>query len=328
MEIPSPDVIAREETVAVYVITARTRDANGQYTDDPGPTLFLRLPDNSRDYSQAVSLPADTWANEVQATAGRVRDATGVTRGDVLVFIHGFNNTISNVLSRQSQLKQGLSAGGFGGAVVSFDWPCDDVALAYLPDRERAKQTAFQLVRDCIVVLARRQSQGGCDVNVHLLAHSTGAYVIREAFDDADDRNAIAATNWTVSQLAIIAGDISSGSMNSGSSSSDSIYRHCIRLTNYSNPYDEVLQLSNVKRVGLAPRLGRVGLPADAPAVAVNIDCGEHYESIKPTPAPPTLSHSWYFDDPVFTEDLAQTLNGDIDRGVITYKLKLPPLRP
>jgi esterase/lipase superfamily enzyme len=325
--------------VAEYVITARRKDANGQYTDDPGPTLFLRLPDNPQDYSQAVSLPADTWANEVQAIAGRVTDATGIARGDVLVFIHGFNNTIPNVLSRQLQLKQRLSAAQFGGAVVSFDWPCDDVALAYLPDRERAKQTAFQLVRDCIAVLARRQSQGGCDVNVHLLAHSTGAYVIREAFDDADDRNAIAAANWTISQLAIIAGDVSSGSMSAGSSSSDSIYRHCIRLTNYSNPYDEVLQLSNVKRVGLAPRLGRVGLPADAPSVAVNIDCGDYYESIKDTFAPPSLtdSHSWYFDDPVFTEDLAQTLNGDVDRGVITtrsqlnpgrYKLQLPPPRP
>ncbi len=249
----------------------------------------------------------------------------------MLVFIHGYNNTIPDILARHQILKQDLPAHGFDGALVSFDWPCDDVALAYLADRQRAKETAFQLVKDCIVLLAQRQSEGGCDVNVHLLAHSTGAYVVREAFDDADDRNAIAAANWTVSQLALIAGDISSGSMALGNASSELIYRHCIRLTNYSNPYDEVLQLSNVKRVGVAPRVGRVGLPTEMPPTAVNVDCGEHYQTISQLPAPPTMtgvrSHSWYFGDALFTEDLAQTLNGNLDRGVITTRSLLSPGR-
>ncbi len=46
------------------------------------------------------------------------------------------------------------------------------------------------------------------EINVLLLAHSTGAYVVREAFDDADDRRRIAAINGTVSQLVLIAGDV------------------------------------------------------------------------------------------------------------------------
>ncbi len=312
-----------------YVITLRAKDANGQYTKDPGPTSFLRLPDNPTDYSQAVVLSPHIWADEVQAISGRVKDATGIERGDVLVFIHGYNNTISDVLTRHLLLKQDLRANNYKGAVVSFDWPCDDVALAYLADRHRAKQTAFQLVNDCIWLLAKRQSEGGCDVNVHLLAHSTGAFVIREAFDDADDHNTIASSNWTVSQLAIIAGDISAASMTAGNSSTESIYRHCIRLTNYSNPYDEVLQLSNVKRVGVAPRLGRVGLPAVTPPTAVNVDCGDYYEKIKDL-RPTTngvRSHSWYFGDPVFASDLAQTLNGDVDRGVITTRSPVGPGR-
>jgi esterase/lipase superfamily enzyme len=48
---------------------------------------------------------------------------------------------------------------------------------------------------------------------IYLLAHSTGAYVIREAFDDADDNDQIAKTNWTVSQIALIAGDIASATL-------------------------------------------------------------------------------------------------------------------
>jgi hypothetical protein len=94
--------------------------------------------------------------------------------------------------------------------------------------------------------------------------------------------------------------------MSAGNSESDSIYRHCIRLTNYANPYDEALQLSNVKRVGVAPRAGRIGLPPDAPRQAVNVDCGEYYHAmIRSRPKESIIgyaSHSWHIGDPVFTE--------------------------
>lgn len=314
-----------------YIITVRAQDSDGAFTDNPGPTQFLSVTDGQQDYSGATILARTHWVNQVLGLAGNNRDATGAVRGDVLVFIHGYNNTISNILARHRILKQQLPVHGFEGVVVSFDWPCDDVALAYLEDRERAKLTAFQLVRDCILLLARRQSQGDCNANVHLLAHSTGAYVIREAFDDADDRSAIASANWAVSQIALIAGDVSSTSMAIENPEGESIYRHCIRLTNYANPYDEVLQLSNVKRIGVAPRVGRVGMPTDSPPSAVNVDCGAYYESAAEAPPPAALaevrSHSWYFGDPVFTEDLAQTLNGNIDRGVIRTRELMSPGR-
>ncbi|OYV04748.1 MAG: hypothetical protein CFE26_15240 [Verrucomicrobiales bacterium VVV1] len=35
-----------------------------------------------------------------------------------------------------------------------------------------------------------------------------------------------------------------------------------------------VLKLSNVKRIGVAPRTGRVGLPENAPGKAVGVDSG------------------------------------------------------
>jgi len=118
-------------------------------------------------------------------------------------------------------------------------------------------------VDDCIALFSSIQ-RPDCRINVHLLAHSTGAYVVREAFDDADDRPAVAQRNWMVSQIALIGGDVSSQSMSEGNATTESLMRHCVRLTNYSNPYDSVLKLSNVKRLGAAPRVGRVGLPEAA----------------------------------------------------------------
>lgn len=318
--------------MADYVITVRAKDpATGAFTDNPGPTQFLEVPETDSDYSRAVPLSAEVWADQVQSLAPLVKDATGVSRRDVLVFIHGFNNSAADILARHRLIQNGLGQHGFGGMVVSFDWPCDDTPLAYVADRKRATDTAYSLVSDCIKLLAGRQVQANCDTNVHLLAHSTGAFVVRQAFNDADDRSDLPTSAWMVSQVAFIAGDVSSASMGSGDTDGEAIYHHCVRLTNYSNPYDEVLQISNVKRVGVAPRVGRVALPPDAPSTAANVDCGAYYKSLPPvspvTQAGVVQSHSWYFGDPVFAADLAQTLNGDVDRGVIATRASAAPNR-
>src|SRR5262249_8329749 len=92
----------------------------------------------------------------------------------------------------------------------------------------------------------------------------------------ADDRPGVAQNNWTVSQLAFISGDVSSASMSADNPTTESLFRHCVRMTNYTNHFDSVLKISNAKRVGLAPR----------------------------------------FTDPVFARDLLATSAGDIDRTV------------
>lgn len=310
-----------------YVVTTRAAQ-DSIFSDDPGPTSFLQVPDGAKTIGPSNAISRDGWVRKVIAKAGRKLDETGVMRGDVLVFIHGYDNEPPIVLERHRRLQADLPQYGFDGAVVSFDWPAKQVALAYLEDREKAKLTAFQLVKDCIELFARMQSGAECDINVHLLAHSTGAYVVREAFDDADDRRSIAAVNWTASQVAFIGADLSAASMSAGNPESESIYRHCVRLTNYANPFDEVLQISNVKRAGLAPRVGRVGLPPDAPRQAVNINCGDYYQAMIQTRSKESIigypSHSWHIGDPVFTEDLAHTLNGDLDRSAIGTRMGLP----
>lgn len=309
-----------------YVITVRNAVARqNEFGDDIGPAQFLEVPDGApMEPSQAIGR-ADWVRKVIQLTDPR-KDASGATRGDLLVFVHGYDNTPANVLARHRVLKSDLPQHGYKGGLVSFDWPSGDIALAYLPDREKAKLTAFRLVSDCIELFASLQGRPECETNVHVLAHSTGAYVVREAFDDADDRRNIASVNWTASQIVLIAGDVSADSLSSGNPASESLYRHCLRLTNYSNPFDEVLQIANVKRVGLAPRVGRVGLPADIPAKAVNVECGKYYRQMTPR-AQQIIgypSHSWFIGDPVFTKDLARTLNGDLDRSAIPTRTMLP----
>lgn len=238
----------------------------------------------------------------------------------IVFFVHGYNNTLASIHTRHRLLEAGLAAAGFDCTVISFDWPCEAETLAYLEDRHAAKTTAFQLV-DSGIRLFNRTMRADCDVNVHVVAHSMGAFVLREAFDDADDSKH-AMRNWKIGQIALFAGDISSGSLAGSESTSLSLYRHAYRLTNYFSGRDEALQISNAKRAGLAPRVGRVGLPDDSPDAAVDVDCTGHFEEHRSTlktvvAADADVTHSWYFWDRNVMQDLAATLAGKLDRNAI-----------
>ncbi|HEY7531605.1 MAG TPA: alpha/beta hydrolase, partial [Nitrospiraceae bacterium] len=290
----------------------------------------LQVPEQALPSPSHAVTRKDAWVKRLRKESTWGKDSrTKLDRGDILIFIHGYNNSQSIVMKRHRQLKADLARAGWRGTVVSFDWPSADMTLNYLEDRHDAKQTALQLVTDGITLLSAEQGPD-CTINVHLLGHSTGAYVIREAFDDADDAQ-LANNSWIVSQVVLIGGDVSSGSLSATNSSSEALYRHCTRLTNYSNQYDSVLKLSNAKRVGMAPRVGRVGLPPDAPGKAVDIDCSEYFHSLESDQALReqdqkaeigTFNHSWHIGNVTFAKDLCETLKGDLDRTVFpTRKL-------
>ena len=208
-----------------------------------------------------------------------VNEDTGKPVGDILVFIHGFNNSQEVVIKRQRTLRKSLEAIGYRGTVIAYDWPSGTTSLGYLEDRDDAKATAHRLRDDCIALFKGKQEKD-CEINVHLLAHSTGPYVIRHAFSDADEKARIKNFPWKVIQIALIGGDVSRRSMQDKEGKSVSLYRHCVRLTNYQNPHDSVLKLSNTKRIGLAPRVGRAGLPDNASDKAVNVNCGAYYKTL------------------------------------------------
>jgi hypothetical protein len=296
----------------------------GSFGTNPGPTRFLAVPAAAKAHEPGHATPRRQWFDAVLAEAkSGVNPSTGRDTGDIVIYVHGFNTDAKVMLDRHRRIRKGLEALGYRGAVVSFDWPCADSALNYLEDRTDAKTTAMRLVSDAIAPFSRFIDQG-CEINVHVLAHSMGCFVVREAFDDADDRPAVAATSWTISQVMFCAADVSTDSMGTTAKSS-SLYRHCVRLTNYASPYDAVLSISNVKRVGVSPRVGRTGLPAGAPAKAVNVDCGTYYDQHREDFAGiPNADHAWYFYDPTFLRDVHLTVQGVIDRAVFPTRIVTP----
>ncbi|MEM6482097.1 MAG: alpha/beta hydrolase, partial [Pseudomonadota bacterium] len=262
-----------------------------------------------------------TWIKEVMEEA-KTSEENGEPVGDILFYVHGYNNSPKDVVVRHRKLVKGLEKHGYNGAVVSFDWPSANTAINYLEDRHDAKQTMLRLVDQGIRTFARLQ-RPDCRINQHILAHSMGCYVVREAFDDADDIASVAQRNWTVSQVMFIAADVSARGMRENAAKSSSLYRHCVRFTNYYNPYDKVLTLSNAKRIGVSPRAGRIGLPDSVPEKAVDVFCGAYYKkNVDPELDELSKAHTWYFDDDRLLRDVSFTIAGDIDRAAIPGRLK------
>jgi esterase/lipase superfamily enzyme len=157
---------------------------------------------------------------------------------------------------------------------------------------------------------------------MHVIAHSMGAYVVREAFDDADDTADIAQKSWSVSQVMLVGGDVSVSLLAADNPKSSSLYRHCARLTNYHNPFDNALSVSSVKRIGVVPRAGRRSLEPRYHDKVADVHCGDYYEN-RYTDESFNHGHVWYFDDPHFLQDVYLTICGEIDRASIPTRRKM-----
>jgi hypothetical protein len=107
-----------------YCITVRDRVGN-QFGNGPGSTSFLKVQAADTDFNSGQIIGSADWVREVLLllNASKKRDATGAFRSDLLVFIHGFDNKPPIVLQRHRRLSSDLSAAGFEGVVISFDWP-------------------------------------------------------------------------------------------------------------------------------------------------------------------------------------------------------------
>ena len=294
------------------------------FEPEPGTMRFLRVP-AGKVHHPSHEIDAADWFEEVRDRADGMADSRVSDGGDVVIFIHGYNNTPAVVSQRQRFLNEDLAAEGFHGLVISFDWPADDATLNYLEDRSDAAEVAQLLVTHGITILARGQTKLGCQTNVHLLGHSTGAYIIFEALAQAEKIGSLFKQDWRVDQVALIGADVSSGTLASDAAWSRPLFDRCVRVTNYQNPFDHVLAVSNAKRLGASPRAGRVGAPkTNAHAKVVNVNCGDYFKTINPKKArfSGTFAHSWHIGDRVWARDFALSLTSGIDRNALPTRAR------
>jgi esterase/lipase superfamily enzyme len=94
-------------------------------------------------------------------------------RRDVLIYVHGFNQSFEQAVLDAARLADGVK---FRGETILFTWPSKAALLDYIYDRESAMWS-----RDALENMLVELIQHPAVANIHLVAHSMGTMLSVEA---------------------------------------------------------------------------------------------------------------------------------------------------
>ena len=309
-----------------FVLCVRNKDSQADtFGGSVGAPAYLAVPDG-----ETIPRPTHKVGGVKAWMEAIVAQATPKPGGemDIVFFVHGYNTPPPEALKRQRLVEKELRSRGMASLVIGFDWPTSGSAVLYLRDRMQAQAAASQLVGGAIIPFTKFNLKD-CPIKIHLMAHSMGGFVVREAFRSIDKgRDAQLSNDWRLGQVVFFSADVSSSCFEAGHADMVPVFDHCGRLTNYFSGYDEALAVSNVKNLDVSSRVGRVGMPANNPGheKAVDVDCGPRYAAVpnrKFKAIEGMVSHTWYLEDSLWYDDLAYTLQGHLDRNLIPTRTRV-----
>ena len=232
-------------------------------------------------------------------------------RSDTMVFIHGYNVTFTGALQAGAHLARDVKVQGRPVNVVVFSWPSDGAAvplMSYYSDREDARASgpsiarAFLKLRDYLIELPEDDYCNRC---LHLLAHSMGAYVLRNALQALLAKDSEALTR-VFDQIMLAAPDEDDDAFET-ETKLKLLPRLGRQVTVYYNPNDKGLIISDKTKAN-PDRLGSDGprLIDLIPKKVVLVDCRNVAGH-----ADPFVEHSYYIRSRAMAQDLAQVLRGE-----------------
>src|SRR5207253_1686802 len=129
------------------------------------------------------------WSLDAVYPATRLGDliAPSPERRDVLIYVHGFNQTFETAALDAARVSDGIR---FRGETMLFSWPSKAKLLDYGYDRESAMWSRDALEQ----VLAGLMASPGV-ARIHVVAHSIGTMLTMEALRQIYARQGQAATN-------------------------------------------------------------------------------------------------------------------------------------
>ena len=123
-----------------------------------------------------------------QAVFDGLREQLIANKADLLLFLHGYACDFAMAMARAAELKMRWSTPDRPLEVAVFSWPADGKTIpliSYASDRDDARSSAKAVARallrfiDYIKELDRGE---WCNARMHLVAHSMGNYMLRNAF--------------------------------------------------------------------------------------------------------------------------------------------------
>lgn len=218
---------------------------------------------------------------------------------DLLVIIHGFNNTENKALFKFDVAREGLIDAGYSGAIAGFSWDADTQhdplsATGYHAGRANAVGNGPKLARFVADYHARCPR-----TRIHLLGYSMGARVALETLWAADDDPTFAQSNWRVDSVLLVGAAVDNEEVELGERYGAAIEHRTGALVNFYSPHDSKLREFFPFKEG-DRALGQTGIeqPERAPANYSQRDVGDQLMSYdergQPLPNEAGENHSGY----------------------------------
>jgi esterase/lipase superfamily enzyme len=199
----------------------------------------------------------DDWRIESIETVPKIGDLLGPATGvrDVLLYVHGFNQTFETAALDAARLSNGIR---FRGETMVFSWPSKAQLFDYGYDRESAMWS-----RDALEQVLSGLITNPAVSRVHIVAHSIGTMLTMEAIRQIYDRHGGVVAE-RIATVVFASPDID---MDGFSSSVERIGPFASNITVVTSTNDRALAVSRwiaggITRVGAAEQaeLKRLGL--------------------------------------------------------------------
>ena len=250
---------------------------------------------------------------------------------DTIIYIHGYNVSFHEALQAAAELQRNFRNAGSDVDVVLFSWPSDGSMMpyvAYANDRQDAVASGPAFARGFLKLadfLRGATPQESCDQCLHLLAHSMGNYVLRNALQEVV-RQSPGRPPRLFDQVFLMAADEDDDAFEK-EHKLKFLPRIAKRVNVYFNNGDKGMAISD-KTKGNPDRLGDDGprLPRSIPGKVSLIDCTDctNFDSDG------LAQHSYYLSNEKVRNDMAPVLNGiasklidgrDYDQETNRYRL-------
>jgi len=280
-----------------FLISLRDYNVLGKPGTKMGETTtYFDISDSQKVYLLEERIAQKVWLDRVR-----------IAGASVLVFVHGFADDAEKVVERHRSIRPHVPS---GVSLVSFDWPAGNRDKPYETDKANAALSAPKLMSECLNVLLTSKLFEG--KNIHLFAHSMGAYVTETAFQPQQ--------SIKINHVLMAAADVDQLNYRDKSAPLTNFLGKCADLTAYWSTDDAALQDS--EKLNKYTPLGLKGYPdPDTPGGCYGVQCTTYYNRyVKYSGQDATFSHIWYILYPVippqppsvndFYTDMIKTLQG------------------
>ena len=242
----------------------------------------------------------------------------------VLLFIHGFNNSFDESLRKAAQLAADLDlvdcAGRSRGVPIAYSWPAEGTVLSYLADEENAEWTQQRLVPFLRAVAdVCRQERA----ELHIVAHSMGSRALIRSLADIANAGG-PGMSQPIGHVILLAPDMGKALFDQYLQRVLPLVQH---LTIYVSARDRALSLSRILHGGHE----RLGLIESTIMTALNLTglSGSSHRELGASPEAQesgkvdmidvssgiagSFGHS--YEDPSFIRDLHELIANDTPAG-------------